>query len=124
MKPILEADILKIIEKFNQNNSAGNNKKRLLERLQKPLHTVMILSILTGMVPEVLKIAKVIVNEDVEIFPNYRLVFLLSCFSKILERLVSDRCDECIKDHKFLNENQFGFRPNYSTSMANHSIGN
>ena len=49
------------------------------------------LSISTGIVPEKLKIAKVVPiykKDDAEKFSNYRPVSLLSCLSKILERLV------------------------------------
>ena len=57
MKPIVEMDITKIIEKFAQNKSAGNDNignfiiKRVSKEIVKPL---------TGIVPEKLKIAKVI----------------------------------------------------------------
>ena len=43
---------------------------------------------------------------------------LLPCFSKILERLVFNRCLDYITTHEILNEKQFGFRPKHSTYMA------
>ena len=79
------------------------------------------LSISTGIVPEMLKIAKVVPiykKDDAEKFSNYRPVSLLPCFSKILERLVFNRCVEYIDIHEILNDKQFGFRPNHSTYMA------
>ena len=43
---------------------------------------------------------------------------LLPCFSKILERLVFNRCIDYINHHEILNDKQFGFRPKHSTYMA------
>ena len=57
-------------------------------------------------------------KDDVEKFSNYRPVSLLPYFSKILERLVFNRCVEFIDDHEILHDKQFGFRPNRSTYMA------
>ena len=51
-------------------------------------------------------------------FTNYRPVSLLPQFSKILEKLFNNRLDNFIDKHKLLNDNQYGFRANRSTSMA------
>ena len=51
-------------------------------------------------------------------FSNYRQVSLLSCFSKILERLVFDRCVDFINNQEILNDKHNGFRPKHSTYMA------
>ena len=97
MKPIVETEIIKIIDKFNQNKSAGNDNignfviKRVANEIAKPLASIFNLSITTGIVPQKLKIAKVIPifkKDDAEVFSNYRPVSVLPCFSKILERLV------------------------------------
>ena len=75
----------------------------------------------TGVVPEQLKIAKVIPiykKEDVQVFSNYRPVSVLPCFSKILERLMFNRCMDYIDKNSILNEKQFGFRTNHSTYVA------
>jgi len=66
MKPIVEMEIIKIIDKFNQNKSAGNDNignyiiKRVGNEIVKPLAMIFNLSISTGIVPEKMKIAKVI----------------------------------------------------------------
>ena len=75
----------------------------------------------TGIVPDKLKIAKVIPiykKSNADMFYNYRPVSLLPCFSKILERLVFDRCTDYIDANGILNDKQFGFRPKHSTYMA------
>ena len=43
---------------------------------------------------------------------------MLPVFSKILERLVFNRCISFMDEHNILFENQFGYRPKHSTSMA------
>jgi hypothetical protein len=47
-----------------------------------------------------------------------RPVSVLPCFSKILERLVFNRCVKYIEKYTILNNKQFGFRSNHSTYMA------
>ena len=127
MKPIVETDVIKIVQKFNPNKSAGNDDignfvvKKVCNEIVKPLTNIFNLSISTGIVPDKLKIAKVIPiykKQDKEVFSNYRPVSLLPCFSKILERLVFDRCLDYINNNTILNDKQFGFRPKHSTYMA------
>jgi hypothetical protein len=87
----------------------------------QPLTMIFNLSFTTGVVPDKLKIAKVIPiykKDDAEHFSNYRPVSVLPCFSKILERLVFNRCIKYIDHYNILNKQQFGFRANHSTSMA------
>ena len=127
MKQIIAEEIVKMISKFNQNKSPGHDGignlivKNVAHIVSRPLADIFNLSLSTGSVPEQLKIAKVIpmykkLNAD--IFSNYRPVSVLPCFSKILERLVFNRCMDYIDKNNLLNEKQFGFRPNHSTYMA------
>ena len=128
MKPILADEIVKIIGKFNQNKSPGHDgignfivKNVAHIYISGPLADIFNLSLSTGSVPEQLKVAKVIPiykKEIVEIFSNYRPVSVLPCFSKILERLIFNRCMDYINNYNILNEKQFGFRPKHSTYMA------
>ena len=127
MRPIAEDKILKIIYKFDKNKSAGHDGignlivKGVAKEIVHPLTAIFNLSLSTGKVPDNLKIAKVIPihkKDDKEIFSNYRPVSVLPCFSKILERLVFNRCTEFIENNKILHAKQFGFRAHHSTSMA------
>ena len=90
MKPIVEDEILKIINKFDKNKSAGHDGignlivKRMAKEIVYPLTPILNRSLLTGKVPDSLKIAKVIPihkKDDKEIFSNYRRVSVLPCFS-------------------------------------------
>ena len=68
-----------------------------------------------------MKVAKVIPvfkGNDKQVFTNYRPISLLPQFSKILEKLFNVRLDNFIERHSILNNSQYGFRPNMSTSLA------
>ena len=87
--------------------------KKVALEICKPLSMIFNCSFKTGVVPEQLKIAKVIPiykKDNAEILSNYRPVFVLPCFSKILERLMFNRCMDYIDKNDILNEKQFGFR--------------
>ena len=105
MQPIVEMDITKIIEKLNQHKSVVNDDignyitKRVAKEVVKPLTLIFNLSISTGVVPNKLKIAKVLPiykKQDAEIISNHPPVSFLPCFSKILEGLVFDKCIDYI----------------------------
>ena len=126
-KPVVPEEIVKIIAKFNQNKGPGHDDignmivKKVATKISKPLSTIFNCSLKTGVVPEQLKIGKVIPiykKEDVEVVSNYRPVSVLPCFSKILERLMFNRCMDYIDKNSTLNEKQFGFRTNHSTYLA------
>ena len=122
MRPIVEDEISKIINKFDKNKSAGHDGignlivKGVAKEIVHPLTAISNRSLSTGKVPDSLKIAKVIPihkKDDKEIFSNYRPVSVLPCFSKILEK-----CIEFIENNNILNAKQFGFRAHHSTYMA------
>ena len=49
---------------------------------------------------------------------NYHPISLLSLVSKLLERHVFDRLHNFCKNNKILSNNQFSFRPSFSTESA------
>ena len=71
------------------------------------------MSLKNGIVPDQLH-----KKESKSNFTNYRPISILPDFSKILERLVFNRCISFLNKYNILFENQFGFRPKHSTSMA------
>ncbi len=86
-----------------------------------PLVHIFKLSLRSGVVPDKLKIAKVVPvfkNGESDLFGNYRSISVLPVFSKILERIIHKRL-YCFIDHfDLLHNNQFGFRPKFSSEMA------
>ncbi len=71
-----------------------------------------------GIVPDALKIAKVVPickKDSPDVFGNYRPVSVLPCFSKIYERIVHDRCCSFLEINNILHNRQYGFRHQHST---------
>ena len=74
-----------------------------------------------GVFPDNMKVAKVVPlfkADDRSLFSNYRPISLLSQFSKILEKLFNERLDKFIDKFQLLNNCQYGFRSQMSTSHA------
>ena len=87
----------------------------------KPLHHICNVSILHGIFPNELKVAKVIPlykGGDCMQLVNYRPVSVLPVFSKLLEKLMYDRILKFIEEIELLYNLQFGFRKDHSTSIA------
>ena len=79
------------------------------------------ISFSTGIVPDKLKISKVLPifkSEDSTNFTNNRLISILPCFSKILESAIHRRLMGYLTKHSILNNHQYGFRKKHSTFMA------
>ena len=92
--------------------------KKIIFTIARPLHHIFLLSFDKGIVPSQLKIAKVIPifkNSDRCNMDNYRPISLLSCFSKILEKIVATRLTSFLTNCNILPNWQFGFCPHHST---------
>lgn len=78
-------------------------------------------SIMQGVFPQELKIAKVIPlfkGGDSTVMNNYRPVSILSVFSKIFEHIMYKRLNEFIISCNLLYKYQFGFREGHGTDLA------
>ena len=143
LKPTDENEILKIIGKLGSNKSPGHDNiksdlvKQIASEISYPLKLICNLSLSTGVLPNDLKIAKVVPiykKDNPENFGNYRPVSVLPCFSNILERFMyrPNRCYDFIIKTNVLFNKQYGFRNKLSTYIAvldfviniNHSIDN
>ena len=127
VEPITKTEILIIIGKLKNKKSHGNDGinvslvKDNKHLLCTPLEILYNLSLKTGQVPDKLKIAKVIPlfkKGDKDVISNYRPISILSVFNKILEKLVYNRVYNFLQNCNLLYNYQFGFRKNYSTSLA------
>ena len=49
---------------------------------------------------------------------NYRPISILTCFSKIMEKIIYKRLMSFLNEHKVIQKNQCGFRSNVSTNHA------
>ena len=125
--PITEEEVIKVIKNLDTKKSAGHDGisiliiKKLADELSNPLTYIFNMSLKSGIVPDQLKIARVVPihkKDSKNVFNNYRPISVLPGFSKILERLVFNRCISFLNKYNILYENQFGFRPKHSTNMA------
>jgi hypothetical protein len=85
-----------------------------------PLSHIFNLSLSNPYVPSQMKIAKIepIFKPGDALstrMDNYRPISLLSCFSKILEKLMCNRLVEYLESNNLINPNQYGFREKHST---------
>ena len=95
--------------------------KQSINIISAPLAHVFNLSINHGIVPDEMKVVRVIPlfkSGDSSTFTNYRPVSILPSFSKFLERIVYNRLLNYIDKNKILCDSQYGFRKKHSTSLA------
>ena len=126
--PATEYEILKIMSTLN-NSSPGHDNinikmlRNVIDYIITLLTYICNLSIKNGKVP----IAKVIPlhkKGGKDNFGNYRPMSVLPALSKILEKLIYNRLVCFLKHNNVLHEQQFGFRRNYSTSLAINALVN
>ena len=97
MNPVTEVDILQLVAKVKPKKSKGHDEldmcliKKLIPYniIVVPLKHIFNLSLLNGVFPDSMKIARVIPlfkSGNTKEFSNYRPISLLPQFSKILEK--------------------------------------
>ena len=112
---------LKINKSLGYDDISFNVLKKCFSSLCEPLKYLFNLSIIKGIFPDDLKIAKVtpIYKADGKSdLSNYRPISVLSCFSKIVERIMYDRLYQYLTENKILYPKQFAFQKGYSTEHA------
>ena len=127
LKPVIEHDVLKEIEKLKIKKSSGPDDmpNKLIKKskyvLIKPLTIIYNTIFSSAKYPDKWKLAKVIAlyKKGKHSLPeNYRPISLLDCFGKILEKLMYKQMISFIKKHAILFIYQYGFREGYSTTLA------
>ena len=122
--PVTPSEILEALDSLQAKTSQDFNGlsmflvKKLSYQLAKPLCHLFNLSFLQGVVPTQMKIAKIIPihkGGDRSSMDNYRPISLLSCFSKILEKIVCKRLTLFLENNNLISNSQFGFRSSHST---------
>jgi Reverse transcriptase (RNA-dependent DNA polymerase) len=92
--------------------------KSITLQLLQPLNHIFNLSIMNGIVPKQLKIAKVVPifkGGDPLCVDNYRPISLLNNFSKVLEKIICTRLTSFLESNNLISKSQFGFRKHHST---------
>ena len=125
--PVTPNELSEISNAFRSGKAAGHDRipisiiKQSIQIIADPLAHIINLSITHGIVPDQMKIARVIPlfkAGDRSLFTNYRPISILPCFSKFLEKVVYNRLYNYLSKLEILCDNQFGFRKNHSTSLA------
>ena len=95
--------------------------KYLSPALLKPLTPIINQSLIKGLFPEKLKIAKVqplFTKGDEERIEKYRPISLLTSISKVFEKVVFLQLTKYFQDNGLFYDGQYGFRENHPTEMA------
>ena len=125
--PVTQHEIKTIASSFLPGKASGHDCipmsiiKNTIDSILEPLTHIINLSLAHGIVPDKMKVARVIPvfkSGDVSAFTNYRPISVLPCFSKFLERAVHNRLIDYLNKYNILSNNQYGFRKNHSTSLA------
>lgn len=127
LAPTDKVEVTKIIKSLKTSYTVGvddicsKTVKFIVDEIASPLAYCINLSLLHGVVPKTLKIAKIVPifkNGDKDNYQNYRPISILPIFSKVLERVVYTRLSCFLDKHNVLTPSQYGFREKSSTCMA------
>ena len=127
MNPVTDVDILQLVAKVKPKKSKGHDEldmcliKKSIPYIVVPLKHIFNISVLNGVFPDSMKIARVIPlfkSGKTKEFYNYRPILLLPQFSKILENIYHSRLMSFIDSNQILYKSQYGFRKQMSTSLA------
>ena len=122
-----EEEIIEICRTCRSGSAVGHDNismnliKDSIDKIIFPITSIINLSITSGIVPNQLKIARVIPlfkSGEQDIFTNYRPVSVLPAFPKIFERVMYNRLLRFFNAFKILYDNQYGFRKHHPTAYA------
>jgi hypothetical protein len=121
LAPATEEEVLQIFRKLKMKSSAGYDEilniiiKHCIHIVKKPLTFIINLSLSSGIFPNQMKIAKVqpiFKKGQKHNIENYRLISILSGFSKLLETLMYNRVFNFLDTFNLISNAQNGFRKN------------
>jgi hypothetical protein len=130
-KLVTKDDMVKIIKSLNSSNSEDayglSNKivKFIAPHIIEPLTHLVNMVLLSSTFPNCLKVSKTIPlykKGDKFLISNFRPISMVPVFSKIIESCVKLQIFDFLNFNNILNDNQFGFRPGLSTTLAVESV--
>ena len=126
-KTVSDEEVLKHIKKLNRKSAMGLDEipplflKDTAYVISKPLAHIINCSLMSGVVPNDFKRARVVPvykSSAHENFDNYRPISVFSAISKILEKCVHSQLIEQLEKNNLRSQNQFDFRKYRSTELA------
>ena len=127
LSPTDVEEIVDVCSSFKADISSGYDDikpdivKTVIDYVKLPLYHIFNLSICSGIVPDDLKIARVVPiykSGDSTLCNNYRPISVLPVFSKIFECIIHKRLYGFLNQYGLLNDCQFGFRKVHFSYMA------
>ena len=124
IEPITSNSIILATCKLKTKLSSGHDDisskllKETIFHIVHPITHIINMSSHTGIVPDQLKIAKVVPiykASDNSLLNNYRPISLLPIFSKLLEKIMFDKVMNFLNKNNILYEHQYGFRAKHSS---------
>lgn len=124
LNPVIPFDVIKSATQLKSKTSTGHDDistklmKHTIHETAQPFSHIFNLSFSTGIVPDQMKIAKVVPiykQGDEHALNNYRPVSILPAFSKLIEKIVCNRLYTFLNINNIFYEHQYGFRPRHST---------
>jgi hypothetical protein len=124
IEPVTEEIVRETCVKLKPKSSCGHDDistKLLISTIDnyiKPMTHIINRSLMSGIVPSHMKIAKGIPihkASDQSLLKNYRPISLLISFSKLLEKIMYNKVIKFLDCHKVLYDHQYGFRSKHST---------
>ena len=118
LAPTDDYEIIKILNNSKAKNSRGHDDlsmmfmKRISTAISHPLSLIINKSMQSGIVPDSMKLAKVIPihkSKNKQVFDNYRPISLLPTLSKVLERVMHNRLYNFLNSDGLLYDKQYGF---------------
>ena len=125
--PVHRNELIDIVHNLKNKKSTGHDGidnillKNVINYIVDPLVHIFNLSLTSGVVPDCMKISKVIPvykKGERDNICNFRPISLLPALSKILERIIYTRLLNFLNKNSIISHFQFGFRQKHSTSHA------
>ncbi len=117
LDPLIPQDTIDITSKLKPKTSKGHDNittklvKQSIECIATPLTHIIYQSMVTGIVPQDMKIARVIPifkSGNQYLFNNYRPISILPAFSKILEKVMATKLIKYLESQHLLYEHHHG----------------
>ena len=124
MQPTHQEELISIANSLKSSNSQGFDSipmkivKSTIREVATPLSHIFNKSFQTGVVPNGMKIAKIVPiykSGNKKLLNNYRPISILPAFSKLLEKIVCNRLVNFLEVQHLMYEHQYGFRKKHCT---------
>ena len=124
MQPTHQEELISIANSLKSSNSQGFDSipmkivKSTIREVATRLSHIFYKSFLTGVVPDDMKIAKIVPiykSGNKKLLNNYRPISILPAFSKLFKKIVCNRLENFLEVQHLMYEHQYGFIKKHCT---------